>query len=78
MYAAERHEAIVATARVNGRVEVVALAEELGVTVETVRRDLTALERLGVIRRVHGGALLVERLTIEPSLQTRQSQQSEQ
>ena len=78
MYAAERHEAIVATARVNGRVEVGALAEELGVTVETVRRDLTALERLGVIRRVHGGALLVERLTIEPSLQTRQSQQSEQ
>lgn len=78
MYAAERHEEILARARANGRVEVGALAEELGVTVETVRRDLTALERLGVVRRVHGGALPVERLTLEPTLATRESQQSEQ
>lgn len=78
MYAAERHEAILARARANGRVEVGALAEELGVTVETVRRDLTALERLGVVRRVHGGALPVERLTLEPTLATRETQQSEQ
>ena len=78
MYAAERHEAILARARANGRVEVGALAEELGVTVETVRRDLTALERLGVVRRVHGGALPVERLTLEPTLATREAQQSEQ
>ncbi len=55
-----------------------ALAEELEVTVETVRRDLTALERLGVVRRVHGGALPVERLTLEPTLAVRESQQSEQ
>lgn len=55
-----------------------ALAEELAVTVETVRRDLTALERLGVVRRVHGGALPVERLTLEPALAARESHQSEQ
>jgi DeoR family fructose operon transcriptional repressor len=59
VYAAERHEAILERARANGRVEVGALAEELGVTVETVRRDLTALERLGVVRRVHGKELTV-------------------
>ncbi len=35
-------------ARINGRVDVVALAEELEVTTETVRRDLTVLERAGV------------------------------
>jgi len=78
VYAAERHEAILERARAQGRVEVGALAEELGVTVETVRRDLTALERLGVVRRVHGGALPVERLTLEPALAARESHQSEQ
>jgi len=78
VYAAERHEAILVRARSQGRVEVGALAEELGVTVETVRRDLTALERLGAVRRVHGGALPVERLTLEPTLATREAQQSEQ
>ncbi len=77
MYAQERQQSIVATARQRGRVEVGSLAEELGVTVETVRRDLTALERLGVLRRVHGGALPVERLTLEPSLEARHAQYSE-
>ena len=78
MYAAERHEAILVRARAQGRVEVGALAESLGVTVETVRRDLTALERFGVVRRVHGGAIPVERLTLEPTLATKESQRSEQ
>ena len=78
MYAAERHEAILERARAQGRVEVGALAESLGVTVETVRRDLTALERFGVVRRVHGGAIPVERLTLEPTLATKESQRSEQ
>ena len=78
MYAAERHETILERARAQGRVEVGALAESLGVTVETVRRDLTALERFGVVRRVHGGAIPVERLTLEPTLATREAQRSEQ
>lgn len=74
MYAAERQQAILERARDVGRVEVVALSEALGVTVETVRRDLTALERLGVVRRVHGGALPVERLTLEQYTADRQVQ----
>ncbi len=78
MYAAERHESILERARAQGRVDVGGLAESLGVTVETVRRDLTALERLGVVRRVHGGAIPVERLTLEPTLATKVSQRSEQ
>lgn len=78
MYAAERHEAILERARAQGRVEVGALAESLGVTVETVRRDLTALERFGVVRRVHGGAIPVERLTLEPTVASRETHRSEQ
>ena len=65
MYALERHQEILSRARGHGRVEVKQLADELDVTPETVRRDLTALERLGLLRRVHGGAIPVERLGVE-------------
>ena len=40
------------------RVEVSALAEELGVSQVTMRKDLTELERRGLIRREHGFAVL--------------------
>ena len=71
MYAAERQQRILDEARENGRVEVAALAEQLDVTPETVRRDLTALERQGVVRRVHGGAMPLENLGFEPRLDVR-------
>jgi DeoR family fructose operon transcriptional repressor len=71
MYAEERQAAMVERARAAGRVEVVALAETFGVTPETVRRDLTVLERRGLLRRVHGGAIPIERLGFEPELAAR-------
>lgn len=71
MYAEERQQHIVGLARAHGRVDVTELAVELAVTTETVRRDLTVLERQGVLRRVHGGAIPVERLGFEPGLAAR-------
>jgi len=71
LYAEERHQLIVQQARREGRVDVAALAAELEVTSETIRRDLTMLERQGVLRRVHGGAIPVERLRFERSLAAR-------
>jgi DeoR family transcriptional regulator, fructose operon transcriptional repressor len=71
MYAEERQQHILERARAAGRVEVNALAEELDVTPETVRRDLTILQRHAVLRRVHGGAIPVECLGFEPGLETR-------
>jgi DeoR family fructose operon transcriptional repressor len=65
VYAPERQREIVQRARRDGRVEVAALAEHFGVTTETVRRDLTRLERQGEVRRVHGGALPIEQLGFE-------------
>jgi DeoR family fructose operon transcriptional repressor len=73
MYAEERQLWIVERARAGGRVEVASLAEELGVTTETVRRDLTTLERHALLRRVHGGAIPIERLGFEPALAARDS-----
>lgn len=38
-------------------VTVETLARDLGVSVATIRRDLTALEKEGLVRRTHGGAV---------------------
>jgi DeoR family transcriptional regulator, fructose operon transcriptional repressor len=71
LFAEQRQQRIVEQARQAGRVDVAELAAELAVTPETVRRDLTALERQGVLRRVHGGAIPVERLGFEPGFAAR-------
>jgi len=71
MYAEERQQRIVELARAAGRVDGAALAVELDVTPETIRRDLSTLERHGLLRRVHGGAIPVERLGFEPALSAR-------
>jgi DeoR family fructose operon transcriptional repressor len=71
MFAVERHQRIVEQARFAGRVDVAALASQLAVTAETIRRDLSILEGQGLLRRVHGGALPVESLGFEPGLGAR-------
>jgi DeoR family fructose operon transcriptional repressor len=71
MFAAERQQEIMRLARDSGRVDVLSLAEEFQVTAETVRRDLKALDRAGLVRRVHGGAIPVGHLDFEPDLAER-------
>jgi DeoR family fructose operon transcriptional repressor len=71
MYAAERQQAILTRARELGRVDVEGLSSGFEVSAETIRRDLKSLENAGVVRRVHGGAIPVERLTFEPALAQR-------
>lgn len=78
VYATERQNEILAQARLEGRVEVKELSERLDVTPETVRRDLTALERRGYVRRMHGGAIPVERLGVEPAVADREGQMATQ
>lgn len=57
MLATQRRDEIAARIRTDGRVLVAEIARELGITAETVRRDLDALEQAGIARRVHGGAV---------------------
>src|SRR3954470_10028395 len=69
VYAEERQQAIAGLVTQRGRVAVTAVAEHFGVTTETVRRDLAVLERAGMLRRVHGGAVPAGMLTVvEPGL----------
>ncbi|QVQ50024.1 DeoR/GlpR transcriptional regulator [Spiractinospora alimapuensis] len=78
MYAEERQQEILDRARAAGRVDVAALAADFGVAGETIRRDLTTLERDGVLRRVHGGAIPVERFGFEPTLGLRNTVMTEE
>ena len=64
MYAEERQKAIADLLSLRGRLSVAELATEYAVTTETVRRDLSLLERAGIVRRVHGGAVPAEALTV--------------
>jgi len=78
MYAPERQQAILGLARSDGRVDVNGLAEIFDVTPETIRRDLTSLERRGVLSRVHGGAIPVDRLSMELAVSERFSMNAAQ
>ncbi|MFD9289463.1 DeoR/GlpR family DNA-binding transcription regulator [Streptomyces sp. NPDC060030] len=71
MYAPERQQEILRIAGESGRVDVPSLAAHFQVTAETVRRDLKALDRAGLLRRVHGGAIPAGRLGFEPDLAER-------
>ncbi len=69
MYAEERQQAIADLVTERGRLSVNALATQYAVTTETVRRDLSVLERAGVVRRVHGGAVPAAALgALEPQV----------
>ncbi len=66
-----RQQQILAQARAQGRVDVSALAEDLEVAPETVRRDLRQLVERGMLQRVHGGAHPVESVGFESDLEHR-------
>lgn len=53
-----RQAEIIDIARREGKVIVDELAERFGVTLQTIRRDLTELAETGKLERVHGGAVL--------------------
>lgn len=57
MFAEERQRRIAELVSEAGRVNVTDLAADFDITTETVRRDLAALEKAGVLQRVHGGAV---------------------
>ena len=61
----DRRKKIVEGLNQDGVVKVDELAEELGVSNMTIRRDLKELEENGILERTHGGATLVEELTLE-------------
>lgn len=76
VFAEERQERIAEYLSVRGRARVGELTELLGVTEPTIRKDLTELERQRVLKRTHGGAILL-RPVLEPALRTRDETQTD-
>jgi DeoR family fructose operon transcriptional repressor len=68
----ERREQILERILRDGRVDVSQLAESFEVTGETIRRDLTDLQRDRLVRRVHGGAVPWRASMIVPALDVRE------
>jgi DeoR/GlpR family transcriptional regulator of sugar metabolism len=57
----ERHAVILKLVKEHERVTVKELCDRFGVSVATVRADLDELERMGRVRRTHGGAIAAEK-----------------
>lgn len=67
----ERREKILELLALNKRVKINELLEIFNVSIETIRRDLEALENEGCLKRVYGGAILENNRGLEISLSTR-------
>lgn len=72
-----RQQRILGKLESGGEIHVKSLAEEFGVSTETIRRDLKLLQSEEKLTRVHGGALPTEPPTIAP-VSERRSVQSAQ
>lgn len=75
MLPAARHQAIVDTVQRERVVRVSDLAQQLGVSLMTVRRDIELLEEEGKVERIHGGAKLPGGATAhEPGFELKSTQ----
>src|ERR1700730_8234050 len=71
---AERRDRILDRLRTTGSVLVADLAADLAASEMTIRRDLKALEAEALVRRIHGGALLVPSRAYEPTFREKSGQ----
>src|SRR3954471_11989367 len=67
----DRQHEIYMLALRQGSVDVADLARRYSVTTETIRRDLSDMQVRQLLRRVHGGAVPVERMNHEPKVDAR-------
>ena len=73
----ERHERILRDLKLHAAIRVSHLAKSLGVTTETIRRDLDALGETGMLNRTYGGAALPPGQR-EPAVHERQQRKVEE
>lgn len=78
LFQSERQRQIASLTRREGRVEVAHLADMFHVTTETIRRDLSDLQRQKLVRRVHGGGVPWETSAFEPRVAVRADRNDEE
>lgn len=64
----ERHHLILQKLYEQKNVKVLELVEELETSESTIRRDLATLEKEQKLKRVHGGATIIQKIKDEPSM----------
>lgn len=69
----ERHEFILSLLKEQGTIKLQDLVDQLEASESTIRRDLVQLEELKFLKRVHGGAALLQRKGIEPTSSEKQN-----
>src|SRR4051794_8113824 len=74
----DRQHEIYMLALRQGSVDVADLARRYSVTTETIRRDLSDMQQRQLLRRVHGGAVPVERMNHEPMVEARDTVNAEE
>lgn len=74
MITEQRHQLIIAELKQKGTVRVADLVEKFNSSESTIRRDLVQLEALNYLKRVHGGAVLVQNKFIEKSFDDKSHQ----
>lgn len=70
MFTEERRESILELLKRDGRVIAKDLAERFDMSIDSIRRDLSIMEKNGLLKRTHGGAVELARvrnLAAEPS-----------
>lgn len=79
MFNEERKQLIIRMVEQNGRVSVQELVQKLDTSESTIRRDLTELDKLNLITKVHGGAIpSTQRVTQDVSVTLRKDMNQEQ
>jgi DeoR/GlpR family transcriptional regulator of sugar metabolism len=73
MDVSRRREEIATLVADRGEVEFAELAQELGVSEMTIRRDIEILEGQGLLRRIVGGAIHLRGTSAEPPFESRAS-----
>lgn len=74
MITEQRHQLIIAELKQKGTIRVADLVEKFNSSESTIRRDLVQLEALNYLKRVHGGAVLVQNKFIEKSFDDKSHQ----
>ena len=74
MLANERHNIIYKMIQKDGAVTTAKLMELFDISIETVRRDLLAMEKANLLKRVHGGAVAEGEIKKLPPLDVRKTE----
>lgn len=66
MFMEERHQEISDAIKANGKITIAEITGKYGISDESARRDLRQLEKKGICKRTHGGAISIGQVSVRP------------